>query len=100
MSGKRKVKVQINPKFAAQVLRSGPVEQACETTAEAALAVAKANAPVKTGAYRDGLTIVKVPHAYRDTYQVVGNDPKTLWLEMKTGNLKRAIKAASATGGK
>ena len=59
---------------------------------------AKAHAPVDTGAYRDGLQIEEVKHAHRTACMVVGTDPKTLLVESRTGNLRKALKLASHDG--
>ena len=49
-----------------------------------------------TGAYRDGLQIEEVKHAHRTTCMVVGTDPKTLLVESRTGNLRKALKAGKS----
>jgi hypothetical protein len=89
----KKVTVDFNQAYFDNILRSAGVEALCQGKAEDALAIARSTAPVDTGAYRDGLEIEKVPHKYRDTYEVVGHDKKTLIIESKTGNLARALKA-------
>ena len=78
-------------------MRSAGVEALCRARAEDALAIAQSTAPVDTGDYRGGLAIEKVPHRYRDTYEVVGHDRKTLLVESRTGNLARALKAVRKT---
>ena len=55
--------------------------------------ILKANAPVDTGAYRDGLQVEAVQRAHRTTFMVVGHDAKTMLVESKTGNLRKALKA-------
>ena len=89
----KNVTVTFNQAYFNQIMRSAGVEALCKGKTEDALAIAKSTAPVDTGAYRDGLGIEKVPHKYRDTYEVVGHDWKTLLVESKTGNLARALKA-------
>ena len=89
--------VTFDEEFFATIMRSAGIEALCRTKAENALAIAQSTAPVDTGAYRDGLAIEKVPHRYRDTYEVVGHDKKTLLVESKTGNLARALKAVRRT---
>ena len=64
--------------------------------AEKALNIARANAPVDTGAYRDGLQVEAVQHAHRTTYRVVGTDAKTMLIESQTGNLVKALKKAKS----
>ena len=89
----KNVTMELNQAYFANSLRSAGVEGLCQGKAEDALAIARSTAPVDTGAYREGLSIEKVPHKYRDTYEVVGHDKKTLLVESKTGNLARALKA-------
>lgn len=86
--------IDFNDAFFDEMLRSAGVRAMTRGAAEKALGVAKANAPVDTGAYRDGLEIKAVEHAHRTTYMVVGHDPKTMLIESQTGNLRRALKAA------
>ena len=62
-----------------------------------ALAYAQEHAPVKTGAYRDGLQIKTVEHAHRTTYLVVGTAPHTMLVEAQTGNLRKALKAGKVS---
>ena len=90
-------RVTFDEEFFATIMRSAGIEALCRVKAENALAIAQSTAPVDTGAYRDGLSIEKVPHKYRDTYEVVGHDKKTLLVESKTGNLARALKAVRKT---
>lgn len=87
-------RVEFNPRFFESVLRQPKVEQLVDAAAERALAAAKANAPVDTGEYRDGLYIEHRDSRYRQVARVVGSDDKTLLIESKTGNLARALKAA------
>lgn len=87
-------RVEFNPRFFESVLRQPKVEQLVDAAAERALAAAKANAPVDTGAYRNGLHIEHRDSRYRQVARVVGDDDKTLLIESKTGNLARALKAA------
>ena len=94
MAGSGQVKVHFNDSFFDQMLNSADVRALTRGAAEKALGVAKANAPVDTGAYRDGLQVKTVQHAHRTTYMVVGTDAKTMLVESKTGNLRKALKAA------
>ena len=97
MAFKGQTYITFNEEFFATIMRSAGIEALCRFKAEDALAISQSTAPVDTGAYRDGLSIEKVPHKYRDTYEVVGHDPKTLLIEAKTGNLARALKAVKKT---
>ena len=86
--------ITFNPRFFETVLRQPGVERLTDEAADRALAKAKADAPVDTGAYRDGLRIEHRESRYRRVTRVVGSDPKTLLIESQTGNLARSVKAA------
>lgn len=86
--------VKFNDSFFDQMLNSAGVRAMTRGAAEKALGIAKANAPVDTGAYRDGLEIKTVQRAHRTTCMVVGTDSKTMLVESRTGNLARALKQA------
>jgi len=86
--------VEFNPRFFETVLRQPGVERLVDSVGAAALAAAKANAPVDSGDYERGLHIEHHESRYRRTTRVVGSDPKTMLIESKTGNLARALKAA------
>lgn len=87
------VSVEFDQEFFNTIMRSAGIESLCKAKAEQALAVAQANAPVKTGAYKRGLKIRRVDHQYRASWLVEGTDPKTMLVEARTGNLARALKA-------
>lgn len=104
---KNTVTMHFNEDFFQSIMRSAGVEEMCRQKAQKVLDAAKATAPVgdpsnpvyrkpgrHPGQYKEGLHIEKVAHASRDTYMVVGSDPKTLLVESKTGNLARALKKA------
>ena len=86
--------VELNPRFFETVLRQPKVEQLVDAAEERALAKAKADAPVDTAAYRDGLHIEHRESRFRRVTRVVGDDEKTMLIESQTGNLARALKAA------
>lgn len=94
MAGSGQVKVHFNDAFFDEILNSAGVRAMTRGAAEKALGVARANAPVDTGAYRDGLQVEAVQHAHRTTFMVVGTDAKTMLVESRTGNLRKALKAA------
>lgn len=94
MAGSGQVKVHFNDAFFDEILNSAGVRAMTRGAAEKALGVARANAPVDTGAYRDGLEVKAVQHARRTTFMVVGTDAKTMLVESRTGNLRKALKAA------
>lgn len=95
MPSKGQTIVDFNPKFFDEILRSAGVERLTDEGAERALAIAKADAPVKTADYRDGLHIEHREAQHRRAARVVGDDAKTLLIESKTGNLARALKKAA-----
>lgn len=88
-----KAYVTFNDSYFDEVLNSAGVQRLCRSKAEQALAIARASAPVDTGAYRAGLAVEAKRSAHRTVYRVVGHDRKTLLVEAKTGNLVRALKA-------
>lgn len=94
MASSGQVTVDFNDSAFDQILNSAGVRALTRGAAEKALGIAKTNAPVDTGAYKNGLTVEQVQHAHRTTWMVVGHDPKTLLVESQTGNLQRALKAA------
>ena len=87
------VMVKFNDKYFDELMNSAGVKAMTRRAAEKTLEYAKAHAP---GAYRDGLQIEEVKHAHRTTCMVVGTDPKTLLVESKTGNLRKALKAGKS----
>ena len=93
MAGSGQTSIKFNDAFFDQILNSAGVRALTRGAAEKALGVAKANAPVDTGAYRDGLQVEAVQRAHRTTFMVVGTDAKTMLVESKTGNLRKALKA-------
>lgn len=88
--------VDFNNSFFDEMLNSAGVRALTRGAAEKALNIARANAPVDTGAYRDGLQVKAVQHAHRTTYRVVGTDAKTMLIESQTGNLVKALKKAKS----
>lgn len=90
---KQQIGVTFNDDVFEQILESAGVENLCRQKAEQALKVAQSTAPVKTGAYRDGLQVREAQRGHRTAYLVVGEDWKTMLVESKTGNLARALKA-------
>lgn len=90
------VMVKFNDKYFDELMNSAGVKAMTRRAAEKTLEYAKAHAPVDTGAYRDGLQIEEVKHAHRTTCMVVGTDSKTLLVESRTGNLRKALKAGKS----
>lgn len=85
--------VQLNDDWFRSILSSPGVQSLCRAKAEAALAQARATAPVKTGAYRNSLKIVPVKHEYRTTYEVVSDCDHALAVESQRGTLARALRS-------
>lgn len=94
MAGGGKTSVEFNQSFFDSIMRSAGVQSMQQAAAERVLQRAKATAPVRTGAYRDGLHIARAERKYRTAFLVVGSAPHTLLVEAKTGNLARALKSA------
>lgn len=65
---------------------------------EAVAARARASAPVETGEYRDRITVRVKRAAKRNVVLVVAEDPKSLIIESRTGNLARALNAEKNGG--
>lgn len=86
----------LDAKVAAMVAKGDkPIE-----IAQKIAAVARDNAPVVTGAYRDGITAQKTPHGAA----VIASDEKSSWVEFGIPsqgqpaqfNLRRAVDATGA----
>ncbi len=86
--------VKFNEKFFQKLMDSAEVRSLTVAAAQKALATAQANAPVDTGEYKAGLQVKVEKHRDRTVAIVEGTDPKTLLVESKTGNLKKALRAA------
>lgn len=89
------VRLKYNQSFFDGIMRTAGIQSLERSIAERVLAVAKANAPYKSGDYKKGLRIVKAERKYRTAYLVEGTDWKTLLVESKTGNLARALKSVA-----
>lgn len=81
-----------NQRWFDTVLRSPGVKALVDGAGEEALGNARANAPVDEGDYLRGLHLEHRDSRYRETVRVVGDDPKTMLIESKTGNLARSLK--------
>lgn len=86
--------VKFNDGFFAQLGTSGPVTDLLLRKGLAVAGRAKADAPVKTGAYKRRIVVRIKRSKYRNVVIIEGTDWKTLLIESKTGNLARALKAA------
>lgn len=94
MPAKGQTTVDFNDFYFDEILKSANVEKLSKAAAERAATVARTNAPVDTGSYRNQIEVTTRESRFRRVYRVVGRDPKTLLIESKTGNLARALKAA------
>lgn len=89
----RRVKVKINRRGIRELLNSDDVGDMLEERMRPALAQAKVNAPVASGAYRDGLHLER-DHTDRVVVRLAGSTDHDLVVEADTGNLARALDAA------
>lgn len=85
--------VAFNQAYFDQIMRTAAVEQMTKARAEKVFKLAHDTAPVDTGDYQRGLAVERHKSAHRDSFRVVGHDPKTLLVEAKTGHLARCLKA-------
>jgi hypothetical protein len=89
--------IKFNEAFFQELGQSAGVTGLVMKAAEQVAAAARASAPVDSGDYRDSIhTALK--HQDRSVALVIADDPKTMLIESKTGNLARALKAAKKGG--
>lgn len=93
MPARGQTTVTFRDEYFDRILFSAGVESLTKAAAERTATVARSTAPVDTGSYRDQIRVEVRRSRYRRVFRVVGNDPKTLLIESKTGNLARALKA-------
>jgi hypothetical protein len=86
------IKVTLNDRGIGALLKSDGVRAELTKRAEQVLAQARSTAPVKTGAYRDGLHIEQ-DTTDRAAVRVKGGTDHDWIVEIKTGNLARALDA-------
>ena len=79
----------------AEMMKSEKVAAELHRIAERAAAAARASAPVKTGAYLAGIEVVDEVHKDRVVSRVYAKAPYSMTVEANTGNLARALDAAS-----
>lgn len=89
--------MQFNDRFFEELGHSAGVTKLVEDKADRIAERAKSTAPVDTGDYRDGIKRKTKRTKYRNVALVVGEDPKTMIIEAKTGNLVRALRAERNT---
>lgn len=87
------VRIKLNSRGMRDLLNSGSVGAYLEGKIQRGLAAAKANAPVKTGEYRNALH-VELAHTDRVVARIVGGTDHDMIVEADTGNLARALDAA------
>ncbi|WP_284986967.1 HK97 gp10 family phage protein [Arthrobacter sp. fls2-241-R2A-172] len=80
-----------NESFFSKLGHSGPVTSLVKQKAEEVQAAAQASAPVDTGEYRDNITVRIKSSGNRNVALVVAEDPKSMIIESRTGNLVRAL---------
>lgn len=90
------VKIKLKSSGMEAMLKSSGVRSFITERAERVLAKAKADAPVATGAYRDGLHIVQAT-TDRAVARVSGSSDHDYVVEANTGNLARALDAAGGS---
>lgn len=88
--------VRLNDAGMKELLNSSEVRTYVTNIAQDVLHEAIAHAPVKTGAYRDGLHIEQ-DTTDRVVVRVKGNTDHDWYVEAETGNLSRAMDAAGVT---
>ena len=74
-----------------ELLKGSFADSICRPEAEQILARARSTAPVKSGAYRDGLHIVEETHKTRKAFHVLSSVDYAAAVEADTGNLARSI---------
>ncbi|QJU52931.1 HK97 gp10 family phage protein [Herbiconiux sp. KACC 21604] len=85
--------MKFNNAFFEELGNSAGVVDLVKQAAEDVAATARATAPVDSGAYRDSIHVEVIPNRKTRTVAlVVADDPKTMLIESKTGNLARALK--------
>lgn len=86
-------RVALNGAGVHALLNAPGVVKDLERRAAAVAAEARANAPVKTGAYRDSVRVETVEHPTRTVVRVVADVDHALVVEGAHGTLTRAIDA-------
>lgn len=66
------------------------VETVLDQVTDKAIGIAKNTAPVATGKYRDSISKTTTHSPKRIVKQMVANDPKAVFIEARTSNLRRA----------
>lgn len=85
--------MKFNDSFFDDLLGSAQVEALVVASGKKVAAVARASAPVDSGAYRDSIKVT-TKRQKRVVAVVSADDEKAMIIEARTGNLARALKAA------
>jgi hypothetical protein len=87
--------MQFNNAFFRDLSNSAGVVGLVKDAAERVAENARKTAPVDSGNYRDSIHVEIVPdRQIRTVALVVADDPKTMLIESRTGNLVRALRGA------
>lgn len=87
-----------NEGFFSEILNSDDVVGIVTNIANQVESVAKANAPVDTGAYRDSIHVVVKRRGKRTVAAVVASSSHSMLVESRTGNLARALGQVAGGG--
>jgi len=85
--------MEFNDKFFEELLKSQGVENVVMDATERVADIARASAPVDTGAYRDSIEVSQ-KHQQRVVGLVTVEDPQALIIEALHGTLARAVRSA------
>lgn len=86
--------LKLNYSGMGDLLKSDSVRAELTARMQRCLDAAQANAPVLTGAYRDGLHIEQAT-TDRAVVRVIGSSDHDWYVEAETGNLRRAFSQAA-----
>lgn len=90
--------MKFNESYFEQLGKSQGVTNLCKQVAERIAADARADAPVKTGAYQSKIRVRVKQASKRNVALVVADDYKSLWIESRRGVLARALRRAKRAG--
>ncbi|VXB75058.1 HK97 gp10 family phage protein [Pseudoclavibacter sp. 8L] len=78
------------------ILNLPVVTNRVDTVAAGVMGTAKATAPVDTGDYERRIEMREKQAKHRKVKMVTATDPKSLYIEARTGNMARAARSARA----
>ena len=90
--------VKFNNAFFEKLGRSPEVVGLCVEVAEKVAATARSTAPRESNAYADSIHVEVVQRTHRNAALVIADDPKSMLIESKTGNLARALNQVKKSG--